>query len=203
MNYENIILFGNTTTEASRRASKKDLQEILGINKTQFYSTIKYLVSKDMIRIEDDKITINKKICIRGKVTRNSKGVVRVFDKVVKEIYEKSKASEHAKLGLFIKILPYIHYDMNVVCYNPEEELTENIQAYTLTELTKELGYSATQKLKKGLMDIKINGESLMMVSTINNRSMIVVNPKLYYKGNKIDQLVGIINLFKIANKVK
>lgn len=39
------------------------------------------------------------------------------------------------------------------------------------------------------------------MIATINNKNMIVVNPSLYYKGNNIESLKGIINLFKIADR--
>ena len=48
---------------------------------------------------------------------------------------------------------------------------------------------------------IKINGKSLIMIANINNKNMIVVNPSLYYKGNNMEALRGIINLFKIADK--
>ena len=37
------------------------------------------------------------------------------------------------------------------------------------------------------------------MISKINNKDMLVVNPKIYYKGGNIEKMEGIINLFKIA----
>lgn len=61
------------------------------------------------------------------------------------------------------------------------------------------LQYSTTQKLRKGLMDLKVNGEPVIMISKINNKDMLVVNPKIYYKGGNIEKMEGIINLFKIA----
>ena len=61
------------------------------------------------------------------------------------------------------------------------------------------MGYSTTQKLKKGLMDIKVKGQPVIMISKINNKDMLVVNPLIYYKGNDLKTMEGIINLFKMA----
>ena len=49
------------------------------------------------------------------------------------------------------------------------------------------LQYSTTQKLRKGLMDLKVNGEPVIMISKINNKDMLVVNPKIYYKGEFLE----------------
>lgn len=202
-NYDNIIMWGNSKGDKGR-ATKKDLQEILNLSDKQFYSTINYLVSKEMIIIREDEVEVSKNICRRGKIKGNQEeGVIRMFDKAIKELYEKATVKEHGKLGVFIKLLPYIHYKTNVVCFNPDIENMEDVKPHNLTTLSKELGYSTPQRLKKGLMDVKINGESVIMVATINQKSMIVINPRLYYRGDNIEELVGIINLFKMADNKK
>lgn len=201
-NYDNIIIYGKSRGDRAF-ASKKDLQEILKLKNQQFYDTINYLISKELIILHEDRIEVSKKIITRGKMKGKKEGVIRMFDEAIREIYEKATTKEHNKLGLFVKMLPYINHRNNVICYNPEEELVGEIKPLTLTELTRELGYSTTQKLKKGLMELKVGGESLIMVATINNKNMIVVNPRLYYRGNNIEELLGIINLFKIADGKK
>ena len=201
MDYDNIILYGNGKNKEGKKARKKDLQEILKLKDGQFYPTLKYFIDNELILINEEEIKVNKKYCIRGKKEKKEIGVTRMFDNGIKELYEKATTREHNKLSLFIKMLPYIHYESNVICYNPEVEDIEEVQRLSLVQLAKELGYSTPQKLKKGLMELKIKDESLIMVATINNKSMIVVNPRLYYRGSNIDNLVGVVNLFKIAQK--
>lgn len=200
MDYDNIIVYGKAKG-IHKRANKKDLQEILGLSNKQFYTTINYLTDNELLAIKEDKIVINDKICSRGKIRESNKGAIRMFDEAIKELYEKATSKEHNKLGLFVKMLPLIHHKSNVVCHNADVEDVNDVNPYNLTELAKELGYSTPQRLKRGLMELKINDESLMMVSYINYKSMIVVNPRLYYRGDNIDELMGIINLFKIADK--
>ena len=200
MNYDNVLVFGRSKDVELQKATKKDLQEILGLKNPQFYATINYLVENKMLIINEHEIKINDKICIRGQLKQNEKGVVRMFDDAVKELYNKAKPSEHSKLGLLIRLLPYIHIGSNIISRNPLEEDIDKVIPFSLTELAKEFKYSTTQKLRKGLMDLKINEESLIMVATINRKNMIVVNPRLYYKGNNIGNLTGVINLFRIAD---
>lgn len=198
MNYDNVIVLGNSK---DNNATKKDLQEILGLKKTPFYTTINYLVEHKLLIIGEHEIKINDKICVRGNLKPSMKGVIRMFDEAIQELYLKAKPTEHNKLGLLVRLLPHIHIGSNIVSRNPLEEDIDKVVPFSLTELAKEFGYSTTQKLRKGLMDLKIKEESLIMIATINRKNMIVVNPRLYYKGNNIEQLNGIINLFRIADK--
>lgn len=198
MNYKGYLEFGNAKNEG-RLCTKKDLMEILALGKSEYYKTFNYLLDNNLIKIdENDFICVNTEICIKGKI-KSKKEVVRMFDSGIREIYKNSLPKEHKKLSVLIKILPYIHHDLNVICQDPTEEYAELIKPLTLTELAKTLNYSTTQKLKKGLMDLKVNGEPVIMISKINNKDMLVVNPKIYYKGGNIEKMEGIINLFKIA----
>ena len=199
MNYKGYMELGNAKDEG-RLCVKKDLIEILKLGKTETYKTINYLLDNNLITIDKNEyVKINTNICVKGKLN-NKKEVVRMFDDGIKEIYKNSLPKEHKKLALLIKILPYVHFDLNVICSNPNEEYPELIKPITLTELTKILDYSTTQRLKKGLMTLKVNNEYVIMITKISNKDMIVVNPKIYYKGNQLDKMEGIINLFKIAN---
>nr|DAX85704.1 MAG TPA: hypothetical protein [Caudoviricetes sp.] len=197
MNYKNYIELGNARAEG-RLMKRKDLFEILKLSQRETYNTLNFLLDNRFIELDDEYIKINNKICIKGKIDKK-KEVVRMFDKGIREIYEKSKPKEHKKLALLIGLLPYVNFKTNVVCKNPTEDIPELVVPITLTELANKFGYSTTQKLKKGLVDMKVNGEPVLMITQINNNKVIVVNPRIYYKGNNLDGMQGIINLFKIA----
>lgn len=202
MNYDGKLEYGNGKGDG-KLMIEKDLGEVLILSERETINTKKALKELDLITIEDDKtITINKKYAVKGKIgKRDLKGSIRMMEQGIQELYAKATPKEHKKLALLVEILPYVNFQHNIVCNNPNESDAKNVAPITLTELANMLGYSTTQKLKKGLMDIKINNESLIMIATINRKSMIIVNPRVYYKGNNIDALKGIINLFTIADK--
>ena len=126
---------------------------------------------------------------------------VRVFDNAIKELYNNTTGNEHKKIGLLIELLEHLNFSYNVVCKNPKEEDPKLIEPLTLTELSKILGYSRPQRLKDALFDLKINGEKVIMIAKFDNSNMVIVNPRVYYKGTKFYDLKGIITLFDIAKK--
>ena len=205
MDYDNSIRYGNAKDEYNY-ATEKDLEEIWRLSKRETISTKKALIQYDLLRVEGGHLYINQKYCRKGQKVKKIpktylKGSVKMFKDGLLELNEKVDAKEHKKIALLVEILPYVNYNHNIVCSNPNEGNVEKIEPINLTKLANMMGYSTTQKLKKGLMDIKVNGKSLIMIANINNKNMIVVNPSLYYKGNNMEALRGIINLFKIADK--
>lgn len=200
MNFKGYLMFGDCKCEG-KLINKKDLFTILApLSQRECYNTINYLTCNNFLNIDKYGIKVNEKYCKRGKI-KHGEGAVRMFDRTIQKLYEKTKPMEHKKIDLLIKILPMIHYDYNIISYNPNEEFKQNINPYTLTELAKELNYSTSQKLKKALFELRVDDEKVIMISKFDNIDMLVVNPKVYYKGNKLDKLQGIITLFDIAKK--
>ena len=208
-NYKNYIEWGNNK---EKLANKKDLQEILMLKNRQFYETFNYFINNKLL-IEDNYFIgeeecfcykINNKICNRGhmNLTNSKNGVIRIFDESIRSIYKESKSIQHERLGLFFKLLPQIHYDMNIICKNPTA-ITEEIQPYSLTELAEYLGYTTNKRLKSALFDIEIKGEKVIMISIINNKSMIFINPRIYYKGNNIKNIQFLQDIFDMSKKIK
>lgn len=200
MNYKGYLEYGESKGE-NKLITKKDLFEMLKLSSKETYNTINYLTNNNMIIIENDRyIKINDEYSSKGQLLKDKKEVVRMFNKQIRELYENALPKEHKKLGLLVKLLPMIHYSLNIICDNPKEENIKLIRPYNFTEVATMLGYSTTQKFKKGLMDIKVNGEPVIMISTIDNRNMIIVNPKIYYKGGKsnFETVKGLINLFEL-----
>ncbi len=203
MNYKNYIVLGNAKDE-NQLATKKDLKEILKLEKKQFYETINYFINNGLIEITDkDYIKVNINMSQKGKLNKKlvKNGIARIFNNIIREIYNKSTAREHEKLGLLIRLLPNVNLKTNVICFNPEEDNNTLIEPIDLKTLSQALGYSRINIFKKGLFDITVNGEKAIMMADFNNIKMIVVNPKIYYKGSNLKDMQGIINLFEIANK--
>lgn len=196
-NFKGYLELGNAKAEG-KLCVKKDLFEILKLSLKDCYRTIDYLEENNLISYDENGyVMVNTDVCIKGEV-KCKKEVVRMFDRSIKELYENSLPKEHKKLGLLIKLLPLINYRTNVVCKNPKEEIIELIEKYTMQELSEYLGYSRVDSMKRALMGLTVNGEKVIMQSKIGNKEFIVVNPRVYYKGNKLNEMQGVINLFKL-----
>jgi len=203
MNYKNYIVLGNAKDE-NQLATKKDLKEILKLEKKALYETINYFTDNGLIEVTDkDYIKVNVEMSQKGKLNKKlvKNGIARIFNNTIREIYNKATPREHEKLGLLIRLLPNINLKTNVICFNPEEDNNTLIEPIDLKTLSQALGYSKPSRFKKGLFDITVNGEKAIMIADFNNVKMIVVNPKIYYKGSNLEDMQGIVNLFEIANK--
>lgn len=200
MNYKNYIELGNGTNEC-RLIKKRDLSEIFyNLSRMEVYRTIKFFEENNMIKYDDNGlILVNNLFCVRGKC--KAKGKIRIFDNTIKELYENTSSKEHKKLGLLIELLEYLNFNYNIVCKNPNEENPKLIEPLTLSELAKILGYSRSQRLKDALFNLRISEEKVIMIAKFDNANMVIVNPRVYYKGTKYADLKGIITLFEISKK--
>lgn len=201
IDYDNKLKFGNAIGEA-RLMLERDLIEVLGLSQNETIRTKKALIEANLISIEDDKtISINKRYAIKGKITkRDLKGSMRIMENGLREIYTKAKPTEHKRLDIFIKVLPYINYNHNVLCKNPTESDVTKIEALTLSELCEIVGYDKTKsvRLKNELLKIKVDEQMAFGVFETGYGKRLYVNPKVYYKGRDLESLRALINMFNI-----
>ena len=204
MDYENKLLFGNGLEE-TKYMREKDLQEVLKLSKRETSYTREALIKNELIFIKDNLIEVNKKYCIKGKIESSKKKSqkVRIFENGLKELYEKAKPKEHKKLALLIELLPYINLKFNIVCKNPTCENIKDLKPIDLKEICKIIKYSPNQssRLKKDLLSLKVNEELVIMFNETGSAKFITINPKIYYKGTKLDDLKWLINSFEIKSK--
>lgn len=178
-----------------------ELQEILRIGKTEYYNTKKELLDNEMIIVNDDKsICINENYCKKGKIVKNNMvSKIRIFNNGIKSLYESCNAKEHKKLAFLFDIIKYCHYDYNIICFNPSEELSDKIKTLSVKELCLELGYKNVTDFRRKMMNFKINNKPVFDIHTVNSKEVIQINPMIYYNGNKLDELRSVCVIFKLC----
>ena len=196
MNYDGYLSNGK------RLLVKEDLKELLLLKKAEYHNTINYLIENQLISFtEKNNILINDYYCKKGKINKSKKTeVVRMFNNMIKNIYEMSQPKEHKRLALLIKILPYLNFRFNVLCHNPDCDTIELVQPISLPDLAEALGYSRpnASKLKKDLFKLRIDGELVIGIFESDNGKVILVNPKLMYKATSgLEEFSYLINKFK------
>lgn len=202
IDYDNMVVFGNLKGSKAR-IKEKDLREILKLGRSEYFNTKKILLEKELIIITGDGLVkVNPKYCKKGKITsrKQLKESVRMFEEGFKRLYNQVNSTEHKKYSLFIKILPYVNFYHNVLCNNPAEKDIEKIDVVTISELAKILNVNQT-RLKNDLLKIIINDELAVGLFIKKDGTHIYVNPSIYYKGNNIDDLKALIDMFKTKKK--
>ena len=204
MNYDNKITFGNAEGNG-KLAHEKDLMEVLGLSQNETIRTKNALIKANLITIEEDKtISINKKYAAKGKITKKIlRGSVRIMEIGLRNLYENVTPKEHKKVDVLIKLLPYVNYDYNILCKNPSEPNKDKIEPLTIKDLCGIIGYDVKNqtKLKNSLLKLKVKNKCVIAITLVGNKHAISVNPYIYYKGNKINNLKHLCAIFDILDK--
>ena len=200
-NYDGILVYGNAKGE-NKFVKEKDLQEILGLGRSETMNTKRDIIKENKIFLvkEDKTIMMNPEYFLKGKVEEKKelKGAIRVFKEAIEELYKKSKPREHKRLALLIDLLPYVNFTHNVICNNPSEKEIERIDPLTLKEVMEIAEYSNVTKFKKELLNVTVNGELAMKITETKYGKFIYVNPRVYYKGGNFEDLKACSNEFRI-----
>lgn len=200
----NILSIRDDKTNRKRRVIEKDLKNLWNISERETLYTKKELYKHDLMHYNKDtgELIINDHYCKKGKVRINRKvAMVRMFEVAIREIYENSKPTEHKKIGLLIKLLPYINLKYNIVCSNTDAETTQDIIPLNMKEIAEKVGYSNSTKLKRDLFALRCNGEKVIMLHEDDDGKFITVNPKVYYKGTDFESIDRISGWFDVTTK--
>ena len=200
MDFDNCLRFGSKFRNKHRAfMTERDLGEVLGLSARETINTKAFLYQIGVLKYDGDKLKIDLCTTTRGELPKSYKQKsTRVFHDSIRELYENSKPMEHKRLGLLFRILPLINYKHNIVCENTSEDCITNVVSYDMKKLCKLVGYSEKNhlRLKNDLFGIKIKGRNVIGIFEKQNKSMIVINPAIYYAGNRLDEVQAINNLF-------
>ncbi|MGG7143618.1 hypothetical protein ACQPVP_09145 [Clostridium nigeriense] len=204
MDYSNKLRFGSKFRDKDRGYMvEKDLQEVLGLSERETRNTKNFLFSLGVLKIDIEGVLfVDKMYSKKGQITESfNRESTRVFNCAIRKLYEESKAIEHKKLGLFIKLMPYINFKFNILCSNPKEEVEKLIKPMDMKEICEIAGYNKTQssRLKKDLFNIKVNGKCVIGLFETGAGTSIVINPSIFYAGNNLEELQWLNSIFRIV----
>ena len=191
MNYDNLLVEGKTH---HKPIYESDLIRIWNISRAEMFNTKKELIDLGILIVNENKtLSISDDFCKKGELMKNIKDEkARIFNDAIREIYEKAKPSEHKKLALLYKMLPYINLKWNMVCSNIDEEIKDLVQPIDVKTLCKLLNQSNVTKLKKDLLSLTVNGRPVVLMASVMNKSIILINPAVYYKGTRLEDVDNI-----------
>lgn len=186
-----------------RIVNKAGLEKLIGMSNKRFKEFYKRLIAEDILSERDDAIFVNPSVFYRGEMKRIGYDVshlqhTRLFRKTVRDLYEMFNGRTIRQLGIIYSILPFLNFNSNIVCFNPEETDPDLLKPMHLEKLAALLGYQDTHKLKRALEAIKVEGKPVFWLpQNVHDKRQrrIVVNPNVVYGGNA-ESLAAIKVLF-------
>lgn len=204
--YDGYLKYGNFKNGIHHGyMTEKDFKEVFKMSKAMIVKLKGELFDNNLIIKSkiDDRLIVNGSYYTRGQLCLSDMlESSRVFDVGIKELYEKSNPREHKRIGIVIPLLPYLNKYHNILCKKPLEKELKYIEPLTLKEICElsDYDYSNENRLRKQLENITINGIPMVAFISHAKGKFFVVNPALFYKGDCLNDLTGVINLFRIEN---
>lgn len=180
----------------NRYISKNKLQELLKLSRNHFNTFYNKMKNLNIFSEEDNKIRFNTEYFIKGKIAKKIKSennYGKLYVNTVRFLYNNTNYKQHNILGLYFKLIPFVHRKENLICYNPDGEGLDIIPI-TISEFAKLINYQGEHygRLIKNLLSLKLNDGTpiiaIIMFNYLGGDSIIRFN-KYVFKTNEYNEL--------------
>ena len=192
--------------DSGKAMNKSELMKAMHVNKNIFYDWYNRMVKMKIILVQDDDtFTINKSYCVKGEIKRKTE-YSRLFIHAVRHVYESNIGKPMNNVGAIFKLMPYIHFRDNYLCWNPKCENEEEIQYMTVSDICTGIDeyVDNPKELKRMLSRHRMdNGEPIFLFVNEGvdiREDVIMVNPRLCFSG-RVEDLPITYKVFKYYNK--
>lgn len=202
MNYDGKIMKTQRTS-----ANKSDMRKIVRLNKyDKFNDFLRRVSSVNLVFCENNEYYMNEEYFCKGKlsVLKNNNSAIRVYCDTIQYLFENIKTSDIKRIGYLFQLIPYINYNYNIICWNPNENNILDIKPMLIKDIQKILGVGnkGVAEIIKTLTGIKLKNNQPILGRfklEIDNRSdKLIVNPDVMYRGKLSGQPLDIIRMLFI-----
>lgn len=198
MNYENYLVYDNQVKVKATR-----LYSLLNISRRVTISFLKEAEEKGIITVEPETkfVKMNSDMFAKGSLAdiTVSKNAMRLYIMGIRHLYNKSDPDEHKTLSYVFQAIPYVNLNYNILCRNPYETNSHNVEIIMLNEYCSLIDYDPRHavRLKTYLKNIKVADEGVFGFVDTRDGYYMIVNPRIYYAGNQYDQVQILGKFFK------
>lgn len=184
--------------------TRQDIKNILRLGKDAFIDFMSDIKENNLIWEVDGKYYLSDKYFTKGKSDFNNKEYTRIFIKSVRYIYNHTTLRQHSTLSYVYQLIPYMNWELNVICSNPLESDISKLKKMSLKEICSMLGlktdrkslYKFREKLKKFYIKVDNTKYYMFAYAVINNNiDYYVINPLIVWGGDNADNIRDIIKL--------
>lgn len=197
---EENVLIDYECNNKIKYLSKKDIKTLMGLSDATFSRFINDLKKHNLLFEANDKFYISNEYFSKGKSSFDKKKYTRIFIDTTRMIYKNTPTRQHKKLSYVFQLIPFLNYETNILCSNPNEVCRDRLNKLGLKDLCEMLGLSdnpnAIFKFEQDLYKITftINGEKQFMFSRViikggnGHNDYFVVNPKIIWNGSDVNK---------------
>ncbi|MBU8768767.1 replication/maintenance protein RepL [Cytobacillus oceanisediminis] len=173
IDYESQYLHNHDGKEMTK---KTDIQKALGVSKETNKRLCKALETNGILEKNDGRYRINPKFHFKGK-NKNRK-VVKLFTTTLKRLCNVLSANE---LGFLYKLLPYVHFETNMICINPFEKEPQKVEFLNVKGIAEVTGLHEDNisllltSLRKGRIIVETIRED-------KRNKYFTLNPYIFYR---------------------
>lgn len=190
--------------------SKKNIRILLNLSDSTFKRFYKEVKDKELLFEANDKIYLNPVYVNKGRSNFRNKDYTRIYIDTTRELYDNCTSRQHKQLSYVYQLLPFLNYESNILCSNPEEKEIEKLNKLSFKDICQILGLSEDKKsmstLKKDLFKFYITRDDkkyyffsyVTIKQEKKSESYYVVNPMIIWKGTNLQVARNIIGLLMI-----
>jgi len=171
LNYDNYLTI-----------NRKDMKDLLSMSRERFDKFFNKMINLNILTKEGKLLKLNNLYLSKGALDKKIKqynDFTRIYINSIKFLYENNNIRKHSQIGAFIKLIPYIHRESNILCFNQTDDIFE-INKILTKDVLNILDYHRSS-IKRTFNDIVfINNEPIVKFTDIG----IIINPRVYYGGN-------------------
>ncbi|MGR9047089.1 hypothetical protein ACQ4XT_00285 [Halobacillus faecis] len=194
IDYDTSIL--KKPTHLKESMGKKDIKDVLGIvNRSTFGNFFNRCVKLGVLmQNEEGEFFINPDLHFKG--TTNNRFFIKSFTTKVRGMLQVTKPED---LGKIYRMLPYVHYETNALCHNPEETNRRLIKPLARQELASLIG-CVPETLSKTVKRLTVDREYVLARTTIGKHTMYTFNPYIFNRkhSNYIEPTQEVMFSFKV-----
>lgn len=188
INYDGYLFLEEEDEFITRTRMKK----MLDIGTAQFDIFFNKMKECNIFIQEKKKIKINTDFFLKGEVTKEIKdnfNFTRAYIYSIRYLFENTPKRSQGRLGLYFKLIPFMHRQQNVICWNPDEPV-EQMKPMKVKDLKDKIGYhrNSIREFLKMLYSTKLeNGEPIVgtfQTEYDRGEAYIIINPRVFYGGN-------------------
>lgn len=183
INYDNILFKSSQATKPMNRGT---IGEVLGLNNRSVIKKIvdrfldKNLLSVQDYPLEDGKIVecfaVNNTFHFKGK-TKN-KTVLKVYSTKIRDLYKQVGAGD---LGFIYTLLPYVHFNQNILCTNPHELESRLVNVLSLQDIVDITGVS-DREVRRKINQLTFDGMGCIKIEILLGKRCYRINPFVVYR---------------------
>lgn len=200
LDYNSDIIIDKTTGKKVS-LSYDGLKSYLNLSDREFKYTIKAFKDNNLIYKDGVYYKINTDYAIKGENKKINDKYTRVFIDTIRDLYINTKPRNHKQLYYFFKLLPYVNLQFNVITNDITNEVQCSIKPLSMKDICNIIGLNPENKKRiyNSLKTFQIGEEYVICKHEINNMEAYSINPKLYYMGTQIENLLYLTNLFEMS----